>query len=687
MNQIKKSIISLNAQTIFKFFSLGLFTFFYILSLRFVTVYLLAMSSPLGLAALVGLLSVCLFAWFFPGYSLLLLVAFSPLAVGVTSILGLEAAPVIEFGFCAVFISWYIKRVIGQRVSIVPQSIVEYLVDLLAAVAALSLIYQLLQYPFDFVLIRSLYPTVSGIEDPFWVLEASVKFLAGLFLFRITLLEFRNHSFFPKLVMGVVIVQTSVLIGFAGYEVFEQIISGRSFDRVRLELPFTNPNPVAHYAVFFALFWLGMAIPWMKKARWSNLAALIPALSILLIVFITQSRTGWMAVTLTILGLIFFKVSFKKKAGILVLLLICGYILNIFSDDLLESKNRYVTRIASFAVVEQIPENRGLIFRKAIWETAVNAIAQNPVTGTGIGSYFRVSKYYMNESQQEVILPSWSSRDWGPRGNAHNYYLQLGAELGLTGLLLFLGILFLVYYKGVKQIKGHSDSDFYIKGLMLGLTALLFTGLTDHSLFPPSHSLLFWFVMASIVILANHDSGEIFQLENKKILYAGSALLILLLMAGYFTKTFSRSPEIFEYGYHPRYDRIEGMKLRWTMPDSFTETLAKSDKFSITFYADPDKVEQEVIKADIFFYDQHVDQVAWEKEEIIFRCYDVPGISGEVLKIRIKSSQSYNPYKQGFSDDIRQNRLQSLAVSDVQFFRIPLPEDKYQCQTINLYFQ
>lgn len=682
MDQLKKNDFTLKERTFFRVFSLVLFTFFFILALRFVSVYLMAMSAPMAMAGLSCLAAVGIFSWFLPGYSFLLLVVFSPLAVGATNFMELEAAPVIEFGFCAVFLPWYIKKVLLQRVSLAPYSNIEFIVDMLAAVVVLSLIFQLSQYPLDYLLTRSVYPTVSGIEDPLWVLEASVAFLASLFMFRIILLEFRGCKNFSTILLWTIIAQSITLVCFAGYEIFEQINSGRSFDRLRLELPFTNPNPVAHYAVFFALFWLGMTGLRVRNAKWKNLLAFIPALLILLAIFITQSRTGWMAVLLTVSGLIFFKMSIKQKAAGIIFLILTVSTVQIFSNDLLESSNRYISRISSFAVVEQIPENRGLHFRMAIWGNALNAIAHNPAVGCGIGSYFRVSKYYQSESQQDIILPKWSKRDWGARGNAHNYYLQLGAELGLAGLILFLIIVVAVYSRGLKRIKSDPEGTFLLQGLLLGLTGLLLTGLTDHSLLPPAHNILVWFVLASIVVLGYTRSKRA-SLTGSKRLYVGSAIFCMILMTGYFVKSFSKGPEIFEYGFHPRYEKIDGERMRWVMPDAFTEVKAKADQFGIALYAEPENTEKGLVETDIYLNGVHADRIFWDEHRVIFKCYHMPGIMDETLEITLETTQSYNPYKKGVTDDIRKSRLQSLAVSDVQFFRIPVPEEVLKCQTID----
>ena len=61
-------------------------------------------------------------------------------------------------------------------------------------------------------------------------------------------------------------------------------------------------------------------------------------------------------------------------------------------------------------------------------------IATHPLLGTGIGSFRRVSPNYTPANS-----PSPASREF-----AHNIFLQIGAELGLVALSLYLFVLWQV---------------------------------------------------------------------------------------------------------------------------------------------------------------------------------------------------------------------------------------------------
>jgi O-antigen ligase len=70
--------------------------------------------------------------------------------------------------------------------------------------------------------------------------------------------------------------------------------------------------------------------------------------------------------------------------------------------------------------------NYALIERQAHWQAAVNMVSAQPWTGVGFSNYQAVYEQYR--------LLNWPM----PLGHAHNIYLNVAAETGLTGLALYL---------------------------------------------------------------------------------------------------------------------------------------------------------------------------------------------------------------------------------------------------------
>lgn len=66
--------------------------------------------------------------------------------------------------------------------------------------------------------------------------------------------------------------------------------------------------------------------------------------------------------------------------------------------------------------------------RKALWKAGLRMVQENPVTGIGLGAFKPVVGEYAEPGQQLKNV-------------AHNTYIEIAAELGLPGLVAFLGML------------------------------------------------------------------------------------------------------------------------------------------------------------------------------------------------------------------------------------------------------
>lgn len=72
--------------------------------------------------------------------------------------------------------------------------------------------------------------------------------------------------------------------------------------------------------------------------------------------------------------------------------------------------------------------SRSLSIRGEFLQTSLDMMATAPVTGVGIGTYYTRSSEFMPPGLHAIY----------GHENAHNYFMQVGAELGLVGLLAFL---------------------------------------------------------------------------------------------------------------------------------------------------------------------------------------------------------------------------------------------------------
>ena len=125
------------------------------------------------------------------------------------------------------------------------------------------------------------------------------------------------------------------------------------------------------------------------------------------------------------------------------------------------------------------------------WRAALAMIKDSPFFGQGIGSFF-------------WRLPAYSHHAFYE--NAHNYFLQTGAELGMVGLIAFLWLLVIILKSGVSLFLQLKDRywKLVVGGLISGILGFLLTCLTDHPLVLLEMQFVFWSVTAILFALHEH---------------------------------------------------------------------------------------------------------------------------------------------------------------------------------------
>jgi hypothetical protein len=124
-----------------------------------------------------------------------------------------------------------------------------------------------------------------------------------------------------------------------------------------------------------------------------------------------------------------------------------------------------------------------------IWGTA-------PVWGVGIGRYYEVSGQFMPEALSAA----------SPHENAHNYFLQMGAELGIVGLALFVWLLAAAI--GGSALRGWKVRNGTETGLLAGTLAFLVSCLGGHPLLVPPVAYSFWMTLGILACIAHQGNRE-----------------------------------------------------------------------------------------------------------------------------------------------------------------------------------
>ncbi|MGI6092088.1 MAG: polymerase [Veillonellaceae bacterium] len=236
-----------------------------------------------------------------------------------------------------------------------------------------------------------------------------------------------------------------------------------------------NPNLLAGFLVTIMAIAAGLGCKETTLNCRSAAFSLVAILAVCLV--LTYSRGAWLSVLALIAA---FGVLYNRKIFWLLLLL---PLLGLFGHDVL------LERLMSIFN----PTDTSSTLRIALWESTVAMIMDKPFFGIGWGAYWMVYPeydFFINDSSTKIV-------------HAHNMYLNIAAEIGIPGLMVFLGIIY-SHLKTAVNLISYSANRF-TAGLMLGIAAALIAlavnGLTDYILFNIQMSMLFWLLNAIITVL------------------------------------------------------------------------------------------------------------------------------------------------------------------------------------------
>jgi len=205
----------------------------------------------------------------------------------------------------------------------------------------------------------------------------------------------------------------------------------------RLTGPYSRPIPgIMMLRVLFIMLLITVMIPSFATATRRIFFTLSLLCIGLLFMFITGERMAlilFLAGSVVVLiGLVLDQKMHKAKV-----LLGFAFILGLFA--LAISFNPEMAERSVFSIINKLSQfvdsDYGLVFRAAIaaWQ-------ENPIVGSGFHTY-------QLACEQLGLLPQWGI----PCSHPHNLYLQIGAETGLIGLIIFFSMVASIYFTALAQ--------------------------------------------------------------------------------------------------------------------------------------------------------------------------------------------------------------------------------------------
>ena len=208
---------------------------------------------------------------------------------------------------------------------------------------------------------------------------------------------------------------------------------------------FEQPNPYAGYLGLIAPLALALALNLLErrptlrplaalKRDWPYWFALTAFALTSTAIGMSWSRGAWLgfAASTVVVNVLRSKRGAAIFAALLVVVAIAGLLAgtSMLPEPILHRLTSFLPFIGieDLRAVEITDDNYASIERLAHWQAAVDMWEDHPWLGVGFGNY--------EAAYADYALPKWQLA----LGHAHNYYLNIGAETGLLGLVAYLGL-------------------------------------------------------------------------------------------------------------------------------------------------------------------------------------------------------------------------------------------------------
>ena len=240
-----------------------------------------------------------------------------------------------------------------------------------------------------------------------------------------------------------------------------------------------------------------------------RLVNVISALIILFCILISRTKAAWLGVIISTGLLLIFviKINIKGKAfkkylkvsGIIFLAVIA--IITGISLILPAESNPILAELSSLTL-----SNITFKGRELMWLTTFNMIKEHPIIGMGVNT-FRLN--YQNYQGDLLIKHPEYIPYLGSAESPHNQFLEITAEQGIIGVLLFLWINIVFFKSCIGFINRTTADEAHLKekmiviGIMAGAAAIIIHGLVEFPLNLVPNAMLYWMYLGIVMVIAN----------------------------------------------------------------------------------------------------------------------------------------------------------------------------------------
>jgi len=544
-------------------------------------------------------------------------------------------------------------------------------------------------YPFLSDGVYELITNVNGVTAGGAIMSTvffSLNYLTGFAFFFILLNTIKSKEFVKKIL--IVLCSSTLLslcFGLVQHIKYSQLGNNPiSIYQGLINATFKDALSFGVYIAIVAPLILGILFYSKKAARVFPFAVLVLSLYM---IFFTGSKSGLLCLVISLLiflalciKLVFdlIKSKFisirKTSLSLLIGIILIGAIIfsfTIFKEEIEASRtfSRFKYTITKKNVSAMLKGRAD-----TLWKMALPMIKDYPLTGVGIGSYIIEVSNYSKIHQTPIGIPE----------SAENYFLQVGSELGLVGVVLVLWI----FWEILKQMKrsylkvpNNDKNKFILIGAIAGIISF-FVNIQFHT-YIGSYEIkyTFWLLVALLFCLGNNEEGDE---RGGKVLFSKNFKIFSLILIAIFggihlwNSTHSLSLKsrteqfklVQDFGFYQAEKDQSGREFRWTKSYGGMTIRIEKPVIEIPLLAShpdirkkPVEVEIYIVK-DFFKHKKLLGQLTLKQSAWKTYTYSIPDEVGEEVILLFKVSRTWNPLKTFGTPDPRNL---GVAIGKIQF--------------------
>lgn len=400
----------------------------------------------------------------------------------------------------------------------------------------------------------------------------SLTYLTGITFFLILVRAVQTDGFIREAIT-VLGISTLISLGFGLFQHFKAPTLGNnpiSIQNGIINATFKDALSFGAYLSMIIPLFLGIFPSLKGRSRVIPGLALLPAVFLL---FYAGSKSALLslAAALAALGLFALVAVIKRRPPVKkpAAIWLAVFLLAAASVFVLVSKTTPVDALRkSTTIVRMNDFGIRLKVRSSVaWTIALRMIKDYPLSGLGVGSFIIESSNDAKAYAMDIGVPQ----------STENLPLQIGSELGLPGVLLFLWILWEIIRRGFKSFRRAPRSSLeraLVPAAGAGLLAFFLNAQT-HS-YIGSHEIhyTFWFI-AAVLFAAASASPPINKTSGRRTSFVRIAAFMMVVFGGislFWSSAHSLSLNAQtqnhglrqEFGFGPAEKDSEGREFRWT---------------------------------------------------------------------------------------------------------------------------